>query len=78
MRIAFELAGSAALAVFGLVVVVLFGLIGRQYGGPCTTDACTNPGADKFLFVGAILVVLGVLAFALAIRSGLRARHRPK
>ena len=49
MRHAFGLVGSAAVAVVGAVGVLLFGLIGRQYGGPCTTDAaCTTPGLTCF------------------------------
>lgn len=78
MRLAVGFASSAAIAVVGVIVVVLFGLVGRQYSAPCTTDACTYPGADVLLLGGAILVVLGVLSFALLARSGLRGQRKAK
>jgi hypothetical protein len=76
MRHGIALIGSAALVTLGLVVAVLFGVMGRQYGAPCTTEICTSPGADMFLGLGVALILVGALAFIVALRSAVRS-HRP-
>jgi hypothetical protein len=68
MRHGVALIGSAALVVLGLVVAVLFGIIGRQYGAPCTTEVCASPGADTFLGLGVALIRCGLLAALTATR----------
>jgi hypothetical protein len=70
------LIGSAALVALGLVVAVLFGIISRQYGAPCTTEVCMSPGADMFLGLGVALILVGVLAFLVSLQSAGRSRGR--
>jgi hypothetical protein len=77
MRHGVTLIGSAAVVAVGLVVAVLFGTIGRQYGAPCTTEVCTSPGADMFLGLGVAVILVGALAFVVSLRSALRSR-RPR
>lgn len=77
MRHGVTLVGSAALVVLGLVMAVLFGILGRQYGAPCTTEVCTSPGADMFLGLGVALVLVSALAFVVSLRTALRSR-RPR
>jgi hypothetical protein len=78
MRHGVALIGSAALVVLGLVVAVLFGIIGRQYGAPCTTEVCASPGADTFLGLGVALILVGALALVVSLRSARRSHSHAR
>lgn len=60
------LAGTAAAFV---------GVLSRQWGGPCIGEACRRPASDALLLGGLVLLVVGVIALILTIRSLLGSRR---